>query len=210
MPLDILAPIKERLQNETAWFAKMGASFLAYSIMDFIVDLYFTVIEQIDDEIFVLEELATDEYTGESIREIQSLRRRVMSVRRAAWPLREVLGNLMRHEHHFIPEPILIYFQDLYEHIIQVIETTESFREVLSNIFDIYQSSVANKMNEVMKVLTVIATIIMPMTLVSGIYRMNFKYMPELSKPYGYPMALGFMGLVAGAMLAYFRKKKWF
>jgi magnesium transporter len=98
----------------------------------------------------------------------------------------------------------------VYEHIIQVIETTESFREVLSNIFDIYQSSVANKMNEVMKVLTVIATIIMPMTLVSGIYGMNFEHMPELSWPWGYPFALGLMGLLAGGMLAYFRKKKWF
>lgn len=209
-PLDILAPIRERLNAETDWFAKMGASFLAYSIMDLIVDLYFTVIEQIDDEIFAIEEMATHEYNEDSMRDIQHLRHRVMNIRRAAWPLREVLGNLMRHEHHFIPEPVLIYFQDVYEHIIQVIETTESFREVLSNIFDIFQSSFANRLNEVMKVLTVIATIIMPMTLISGIYGMNFKYMPELSKPYGYPLALGLMGLIAGGMMMYFRKKKWF
>ena len=210
IPLDILEPIRERLGAETAWFVKMGASFLAYSIMDLIVDLYFTVIEQIDDEIFTIEEMATSEYNEESMRDIQRLRRRVMNVRRAAWPLREVLGNLMRHEHHFIPEPVLMYFQDVYEHIIQVIETTESFREVLSNIFDIFQSSFANRLNEVMKVLTVITTVIMPMTLVSGIYGMNFKFMPELGQKMGYPFALGLMLLLAGGMMMFFKKKKWF
>jgi magnesium transporter len=206
---NLFGPIRERLRAGVAKFWQMGAGYLAYSLMDIAVDNYFTILEKLDEAINVLEETAATSYDTETMRHIQTLRRRVISVRRAAWPLREVISRLERSETHLIAESSNIYFKDLYDHIIQIMDTSETFREILSNIFDIYLSSVNNKMNEIMKMLTIIATIMMPMTFVAGLYGMNFKYMPELSKHWGYPMALCIMISIAGGMLVFFRKKKW-
>jgi magnesium transporter len=145
----------------------------------------------------------------ETLKYIQTLRRDIIVVRRAVWPLREVVASMQKRDTPLLASASDIYFTDIYDHVIQVMDNTETFREILSNIFDIYLSSVNNRMNEVMKVLTIIATIILPMSFVSGLYGMNFELMPELKWKYGYPMALLMMVSIAGGMLMYFRKKKW-
>lgn len=207
---DLFGPVRDRLRQGIAKFHQMGASYLAYSLMDVTVDDYFAVLEKLDDAINGLEELSAVEYNTETMRHIQTLRRRVIGVRRAAWPLREVIAKLEHRESPLVAASTNIYFKDLYDHIIQVMDTSETFREILSNIFDIYLSSVNNRMNEVMKLLTIISTIMLPMTFVAGVYGMNFRFLPEIRWRYGYPMALGLMFSIAVGMLAYFRKRKWF
>lgn len=206
---DIFKPIREHLRADKALFHKMGAGYLAYCLLDVIVDNYFEVLENVDDEIFELEEATTVSHGPEYLRIIQKLRRRTVIVRRAAWPLREVINSLAKKGTALIPESSTIYFNDIYDHIVQIIDITESFREILSNIFDIYLSNISNKINEVMKVLTIVATIMMPLTLIVGLYGMNFDYMPELKWHWGYPAVIFAMILVSAGMIAFFKKKKW-
>jgi magnesium transporter len=207
---DLFGPVRERLKSGVQKFWQMGAGYLAYSLMDVTVDNYFTILEKLDEAINGLEEISAIQYDTGTMRHIQTLRRRVIAVRRSAWPLREVISRLERRETPLITESSNIYFKDLYDHIIQIMDTSETFREILSNIFDIYLSSVNNKMNEIMKMLTIIATIMMPLTFVAGVYGMNFKYMPERDLRWSYPICLLLMFVIAGGMLAYFRKRKWF
>jgi magnesium transporter len=177
--------------------------------MDIIIDNYFTVLEKLDDAINTLEDISLENQDPRTMRMLQCLRRKVITVRRAAWPVREVLARMERIISPLIPESSAIYLKDVYDHIVQVMDTAETFREVLSNLFDIYLSGVNNRMNEIMKLLTIIATIILPMSFVASLYGMNFRFMPELSWKLGYPLALGIMFGIAGTMLVYFRKKKW-
>lgn len=207
---DIFASVRERIKGERDIFFRIGAGYVAYCLIDLVMENYFEVLEKIDEEMFDLEEQTTLRHDDETLRRIQCLRRNTMLVRRAAWPLREVIGGVQRRGAALISTPAGIYFSEIYNHAVQVIDTTETFREVLSNIFDIYLSSINNKMNEIMKVLTIIATVILPMTLVTGLYGMNFKFMPELRWRYGYPMALGIMAAIAVTLLSYFKKRKWF
>jgi magnesium transporter len=205
----LFEPVKQRLRAGVSTFWKMGISYLAYSLMDVNVDNYFTILEELDEAINYLEDLATIKYDTETMRHIQTLRRRVISVRRAAWPLREVIARLERSEITLIPDSMNMYFKDLYDHIIQIMDTSETFREILSNVFDIYLSSVNNRMNEIMKWLTMIATIMMPMSFIAGWYGMNFHYMPELGKRWAYPACLLVMLSIAIFMISFFRRKKW-
>jgi magnesium transporter len=206
---DLFLPLRARIKLEHAAFLKMGPGYLAYCLMDMAVDRYFEVLEFIDDEIYHLEEETTTFSTNENLSRIQVLRRKVIMVRRAAWPLREVINNLHRRENFIRGEHTDIYFNDIYDHVVQVVDTTETFREVLSNIFDIYLTSSGNRINEVVKVLTIITTVVMPMTVVTGLYGMNFKHMPELSWIYGYPMSIGIMLLIGLGMLWFFKKRDW-
>lgn len=210
MPEDLFTPVRGRLEVDTAQFWKMGAGYLAYCLMDIAIDNYFSVLEKLDDAIYELEELTTSEFGEDALKRIKTCRRNVIAVRRAAWPLREVISSLWKRESGFVTEAASVYFSDIYDHVVHVIDTTETFREVLSNIFDIYLTSISNRINAVMKVLAAIATIILPMTLVTGLYGMNFEHMPELKWQYGYPMSLGIMFAIAAGMLAYFKKMKWF
>ena len=146
----------------------------------------------------------------ETLRGVQQLRDEILLVRRSIWPLREVISLLERAESPLIDKSSAIYFRDIYEHTIQVMDTVDTYRDILSGMFDIYLSSISNRLNEVMKVLTIIATIFMPLTFLAGVYGMNFEHMPELKWQYGYAMLWGVMILIALAMLSYFRKKKWF
>ncbi|MFL7793671.1 MAG: magnesium/cobalt transporter CorA, partial [Anaerolineae bacterium] len=172
-------------------------------------DHYFIVLEQIGEKIeFLEEELITDP-TPETLQTIHNLKREMIFLRKSVWPLREVVGGLERRESPLIGESIAVYLRDVYDHTIQVIDTLETFRDMISGMLDIYLSSVSNRMNEVMKVLTIIATIFIPLTLIVGIYGMNFKYMPELELPWGYPVVWGIMLAIAAVMLIYFRRKKW-
>ncbi|HAU37555.1 MAG TPA: magnesium and cobalt transport protein CorA [Phycisphaerales bacterium] len=208
-PGDVFDLIRDRLRNDKGRIRRMGADYLAYALLDAILDYYFTVLEQIGDRIEILEDLEVRNPRPETLREIHRLKREMITLRRAAWPLRDVVNSLERGKNSLLREDTGVYFRDLYDHAVQVIENTETYRDMLSGLLDLYMSAVSNRMNEVMKVLTIIATIFIPLTFIAGIYGMNFEFMPELGRPWGYPAALGVMALVALAMLIYFRRKKW-
>jgi magnesium transporter len=206
---DIFDPIRERIRTGKGRIRKMGADYLAYSLMDGIVDSYFIILEKLGENIEVVEETMITDPKPETLRGIHSLKRKMISLRKSVWPLREVLSALERSDSSLIREPTRIYLKDVYDHTIQVIDTVETYRDVLSGMLDVYLSSISNKMNEIMKVLTIIATIFIPLTFIAGVYGMNFEFMPELGWRWGYPAIWVVMISVGISMLVYFRKKKW-
>jgi magnesium transporter len=206
---DIFSLIQARIRNKIGRHRKMGADYLAYTLVDAIVDQYFIVLEKLGERIELIEEALVTNPTQETIKEIHTLKRELIFLRKSVWPLREVVNTLEREEPPLIHASVAPYLRDVYDHTIQVIDTIETFRDMVSGMLDIYLSSVSNKMNEVMKVLTVIATIFIPLTFIVGVYGMNFKYMPELEWSWGYFVIWGFMIVVALGMLTYFWKKKW-
>ncbi|MBD3322449.1 MAG: magnesium/cobalt transporter CorA [Chitinivibrionales bacterium] len=206
---DVFDLIRDRIRKSKGRIRKMGADYLAYALMDAVVDNYFNVMENCAEEIESLEsEVIAAPANGDTSAKIHALRRKVILLRRSIWPLREVINSLMRVESALIDPGMLPYFRDLYDHTIQIIETLETFREVLSGLLDIYMTVVSNKMNEVMKVLTIIATIFIPLSFIAGVYGMNFTYMPELGLRWGYFGALGLMATIALGMIIYFRFRK--
>jgi magnesium transporter len=206
---DDFANVKERLRAGKGRLRKMGADYLAYTLLDIVVDQYFGVLERLGERIEVLEgKLLADPGTA-TLQKIQNLKKEMLLLRKWIWPLREVISSLERGEFPGIQESTRIYLRDVYDHAIQVMDTIEIYRDTLSGMLDIYLSSLNNRMNAVMKVLTIIATIFMPLTFLAGVYGMNFKHMPELDWPWGYPLILAVMGFVAILMLTLFRRKKW-
>jgi magnesium transporter len=206
---DIFNPIRERIRNSKGRIRRAGADYLAYSLVDAIVDQYFLVLEKFGEKIESLEEELVTNPTPETMHTIHKSKGHLIFLRRWVWPLREVINVLERGESPLITKSTGMYLRDVYDHTIQVIETTETFRDMVSGMLDIYLSSVSNRMNEVMKVLTIMATIFIPLTFIAGIYGMNFKFMPELEWHWGYPTALIVMLIVVGFMVIFFRKKKW-
>ena len=206
---DILNPIRERIRNNKGRIRKAGADYLAYALLDAIVDHYFVILENLGEKIESLEEELVTHPTPETLPMIHKLKRIMITLRRSVWPLREVINGLERGESSLIKKSTGIYLRDVYDHTIQVIETIETYRDMVSGMLDIYLSSVSNRMNEVMKVLTIMATIFIPLTFIAGIYGMNFKYMPELEWSMGYPLSLIVMLIVAVLLVVYFRRKKW-
>jgi len=206
---DVFNQIRDRLRNGKGKVRRMGADYLAYALIDAIVDHYFVVLEKLGERIEDLEADLLENPTAQTLETIHKLKREMVFLRRSVWPLREVVSALERSESDLIRETTDIYLRDVYDHTIQVIETVETHRDILSGMLDLYLSSVSNRMNEVMKALTIIAIIFIPLSLVAGIYGMNFKYMPELEWRWGYFGVLGFMTVVAGVMLVYFKKKRW-
>lgn len=206
---DVFNPVRERIRNGKGRIRKMGSDYLAYALMDAIVDNYFIILEKLGEKIEVLEEELITNPVPETLHMIHNLKREMIFLRKSVWPLREVISNLERGESHLIMESTTIYLRDVYDHTIQVIDTIETFRDMLSGMLDIYLSSVSNKMNEVMKVLTIIATIFIPLTFIAGIYGMNFEYMPELSWQWGYPAVWAVVIVIGASMVLYFRKKRW-
>jgi magnesium transporter len=206
---DVFNPIRERIRNNKGRIRRMGTDFLAYALLDSIVDNYFIILEKLGEKIEFLEEKLVTEPTPETLQIIHHLKREMIFLRKAVWPLREVIGSLERGESSLVKETTRIYLRDVYDHTIQVIDTIETYRDMVSGMLDIYLSSVSNRLNAVMKVLTIIATIFMPLTFIGGIYGMNFKYMPELEWRWGYPIVLLIMLGIGIFMLIYFRKKRW-
>jgi len=206
---DVFDPIRERIRNGKGRIRRMGADYLAYCLLDSIVDHYFVVLEQVGEEVEFLEEELVTNPTPETLQTIHNLKRDMIFLRKSVWPLREVIGALERGELSLIRESTGIYLRDVYDHTIQVVDTIETFRDMISGMLDIYLSSVSNRMNEVMKVLTIIATIFIPLTLIAGIYGMNFQYMPELGWRWGYPVVWLVMLVIGVLMLVYFRRKRW-
>ena len=204
----VFKPVRERLESGGR-IRKLGADFLAYSLLDTIIDNYFDVLEKLGDNVEETEELLITKPAPETLREINDLKRDMLFVHKSVWPLREVANLLERGESLLVQDDTRLFIRDLYDHVIQVIDTTELYRDILSGLLDVYLSSLSNKMNEVMKVLTIISTIFIPLSFLAGIYGMNFKYLPELEWRWGYFALLGVMAAVAVSMLAFFRRKKW-
>jgi magnesium transporter len=209
LPGDVFDSVRERLKSAKGHLRHSGPDYLAYAIMDSVVDHYFVVLEHIGEQIEVLEGKVLENPDKELVAEIHRLRRDLVAVRRATWPLREEIGALLRTEHSLVDKATLPYLRDLHDHTIRVIETVETHREMATALLDIYLSNTGNRLNEVMKMLTIIATIFIPLTFMAGIYGMNFEYMPELSERWAYPTFLIVCVAVAVSMLAFFRRKRW-
>ncbi len=206
---DVFDPVRERIRNAKGRIRKMGADYLAYALIDAIVDNYFLILEKIGDQAEALEEELITEPGTKTLHTLHTLKREMIFLRRSVWPLREVISGVARKESKLIKQSTEVFFRDVYDHTIQVIDTIETYRDVISGMLDTYLSSMSNRMNEVMKILTIFAAIFIPLTFVAGIYGMNFLYMPELSWKWGYFAALATMATIGIAMLIYFRGKKW-
>jgi magnesium transporter len=206
---DVFEPVRVRLRNDKGRLRVAGADYLLHALLDVIVDNYFSVLERLAERIEELEDELIENPSTDTVHGIYQLKREMLFLHKAVWPLREVVGGLQRRDSHLIQDATVIYLRDLYDHTVQVVDTLETLRDMLSGMLDIYLSSVSNRLNEVMKVLTVIATIFMPLTFIVGLYGMNFKHMPELEWKYGYGAVWVVMIAVVGGMLAYFRKKRW-
>ena len=206
---DVFNIIRNRIREGKGRIRKMGCDYLLYSLIDAIVDGYFTVLERIGEKIEDIEEEVIRYPTPKTLQTIYGVKRELIFLRKSVWPLREVVNKLEKCESSLIKEDTERYFRDVYDHSIQVAETIESFRDMNSGMLDIYLSSVSNRMNEVMKVLTIIATIFIPLTFIAGIYGMNFQNMPELEWNWGYFLVLLIMLFIGIIMIIYFRRKKW-
>jgi magnesium transporter len=205
---DIFDPVRERIRKDGR-IRKFGPDYLAYALIDVIVDNYFVVMEKLEEEIENLEEELVASPTPDALQKINRLKKDMIFVRKSVWPLRELINNLEQSESALIQEPTGIYLRDVYDHTIQVIDTLETFRDMVSGMIDIYLSGLSYKMNEIMKVLTLIATIFIPLTFVVGLYGMNFENMPEIEWEFGYFAVLIVMVVMVLGMLTYYRKKKW-
>ncbi|MDQ3046962.1 MAG: magnesium/cobalt transporter CorA [Bacteroidota bacterium] len=201
--------IRARIRQNKGRIRKMKADYLAYALHDAVVDCYFTILEQIGDRIGVLEEDLIEEPTQDTMHKLHHLKREMIFIRKAVWPMRDLINNMQRSETNLILDSTDLYLRDVHDHTIRVIDTVETYRDLLSGMMDIYLSSVSNRMNQVMKVLTIITTIFVPVTFIAGVWGMNFKYMPELEWKLGYPMAWGIMLTIIISLLIWFRRQKW-
>ncbi len=206
---DVLDPLRERIRNGKGRIRRLGPDYLAYALVDVLVDNYFLVLEGMGDQIEHLEDSLVLNPTPEQMEQIYAMRTRMILLRKSVWPLREVISRLERIDSDLIQETTSVFLRDVYDHTIQVIDTIETYRDMTSGMLDLYLSSVSNRMNEIMKVLTIIGSIFIPLTFVAGIYGMNFDNMPELKTEYGYYITIGAMVVVAVSMFLYFRRKKW-
>lgn len=206
---DAFDVIRTRLRQGKGRVRKLKADYLFYALMDAVVDYYFNTVERIGDKIEVIEEEIINEPQRQSLIELYNLKREVIYLRKQVWPLRDMIANLLRSETEFITENTQLFFRDLQDHSTRIIDTVETYRDLLSSIMDIYLSTNSNKMNEVMKVLTIMSSIFIPVTFIAGVYGMNFEFMPELKSPYGYAAVWVVMLSVMGGMVFYFKKKRW-
>jgi len=206
---DVFNPIRERLRSAKGRVRREGADYLVYSLIDAIVDGYFVLLEKLDEQIEVLDERMLANRAGDVARTIHLLKREMIWLRKAVWPLREMINTLQRAETPLIRESTAVYLKDVYDHTIEVIDTVETYRDVLSGMLENHLTLLTTRLNEVMKVLTVISTIFIPLTFITGIYGMNFRFMPELEWRWGYPLSLLAMAVIGVAMYFYYRRKKW-
>ena len=207
---DVFDAVRERIRKAKGRIRKSGSDYLAYALIDAVVDNFFILFEGIGEDLEQLEEELIAAPGAATLQAIHALKRDLIYIRRAIWPLRDLVGGLARAESPLVDEATIIYFRDVYDHVIQVIDTTETFRDMVSGMLDIYLSSVSNRMNEVMKVLTVIATIFIPLTFIAGVYGMNFHHMPELDWQWAYPWGFwGLMGTTVVAMALFIKGKHW-
>jgi magnesium transporter len=207
---DVFGPVRDRLKKAKSNIRKSGSDYLTYTLIDMIVDHYFWVLENLGEKIEDFQDMVLTAPDPSVLESIHNLKRQVIYIRKSVWPVREIAGTLLRGDSDLIGREIQVYLRDVYDHTIQVVETVEMFRDVLASVLDIYLSSINNKMNEVMKVLTVIATIFIPLTFIAGVYGMNFTFMPELEYRYAYPLVWMVFIIAGGGMMAWFKYRKWF
>jgi magnesium transporter len=206
---DVLDPVRERIRGGKGRIRKLGADYLAYAVMDAIVDHYFIILEKVGERIQELEDAVVADPRQEIVQSIHALRQEALYLRKSVWPLREVLASLQREESRLISPECRVFLRDVYDHTIQVVETVETYRDLIAGMLEIYLSSVNNRLNEVMKVLTMVSTIFIPLSFLASIYGMNFLHMPELQWRYGYFAILALMAVLGVGMLFFFRHKKW-
>jgi len=208
-PGDVFDKVREQIRGGRGKIRRAGADYLAYSLIDSVVDSYFLILETIGDQIEEEEDQVILNPRPQTISNIHRFKRAMLFMRRTVWPLREEIALLEKSGSDIVKKSTAFFLRNLYDHTIQVIDTVETYRDVISGMHDTYLSSVSNRMNQIMKVLTIIATIFIPITFITGVYGMNFRNMPELFWDCGYYMALGLMLLISAGMLLFFRKKKW-
>lgn len=206
---NVLEPLKDRLRKGGR-IRKLGADYLAYALLDSVVDSYFSILDEIGERIEDTDQQLVLDPSPQTLHRIQRLKNQMIFLRKSIWPLRELINGLERSESPLIRQSTRAYLRDVYDHTIQIIDSVESYRDTISGMLDIHLSSISNRLNEVMKVLTIFATIFIPLTFITGLYGMNFQYMPELGWHWGYFTVLGFMVLVGITLVAYFKKKRWF
>lgn len=206
---DVLASVYDRVRGGRGKICRLGADYLFYALLDSIVDHYFLVLEHLGEKIELLEGQIASQPRPKLLQELHERKHDMLFLRKSIWPVRELVGVLERGETSHIKESTVVYLRDIYDHVIQVIETVEIYRDMLSGMLDIYLSSVSNRMSEVMKMLTIISTIFIPLTFIAGVYGMNFAHMPELEWEYGYPLIISIMLIIGLLMVRYFRKKQW-
>jgi magnesium transporter len=206
---DLFDVVRHRIRHQLGRVRSMKADYLAYCLMDVIVDHYFTVVQSIGDEVELVDDSLMVDPRHDFIRPIHHFKREVMTLRRAVWPMREIASQLTRRETPLLQEETLVFWRDLYDHTVQVIEMVEAAREMLASLHDSYLSSMSNRMNEVMKVLTIISTIFIPLSFIAGVYGMNFENMPELRWREGYRMVLLLMVVVGVTLVVFFRRRRW-
>ena len=206
---DIFDPLRERIKSGKGRIRKNSSDYLMYAIIDIVIDHYFLVLENINEEIESLENLVVNLPDRHQLERIHFLKRELLDFRRSNWPVREIVSGLLREESRLLKESTEPFFRDLYDHVINVSETIESLRDMVSGLLDIYMSNISNRMNEVMKVLTIIATIFIPLSFLAGVYGMNFDFIPELKWKWGYFVFWTIILIASGTMLFYFRRKKW-
>ncbi len=207
-PGDILDPVRERIRRDGR-IRQLGADYLTYALVDVVVDGYYVVLERLDERAEFLEEQVLAQPTPDTLREVHQLKRAMVDLRHVLWPLRELVLRVERVETPLIDRSVIIFFRDIYDHTIQMIETIESLRDVVAGMLDIYLSSVSYRLNEIIKVLTLFSTIFMPLTFIVGVYGMNFRYLPELEYHWSYPILWLLMIGISVTMLLYFRRRRW-
>lgn len=214
-PGDCFDPVRQRIRADRGIIRSQGPDYLAYTLLDAVIDSYFPVLEQYSDRIEAIDDAIADHHPNQTISRIHDLRTELLGVRRAIWPHRELVNALVRDPHSLIQEPTRLYLRDCFDHTVQIIDLVETYREMCSDLTDYAMTTVGNRLNEIMKVLTIIATIFIPLSFIAGLYGMNFSpdhspwNMPELRWYYGYPFALSLMAAVAGGLLSYFWYKGW-
>jgi len=207
---DVFEPVRDRIRKAKGRIRKAGSDYLAYTLLDAIVDNYFVVLENAGETIEDTEEQLTIDPSPATLQDIRKLKKEMIFLRKSVWPLRELVSGLERCESPLIHEATGAYLRDVYDHTIEIIDTVESYRDTISGMLDIYLSSISNKLNEVMKVLTIFASIFIPLTFVAGVYGMNFEFMPELTWHWSYFVLLTVMALIGITMVFYFKRKRWF
>jgi magnesium transporter len=206
---DVFDPVRDRIRKNKGRIRKAGADYLAYALLDAIVDNYFLILENVGEKIEDTEQQLATNPSPETLQYIRELKNEMIFLRKSIWPLRELINGLERCESTLIHQSTGAYLRDVYDHTIQIIDTVESYRDMISGMVDIYLSSISNKMNEVMKVLTIFASIFIPLTFVAGLYGMNFEFMPELKWHWGYFALLAVMALIGISLVFYFKRKRW-
>lgn len=210
MPGDMFDAVRQRIANSGTKVRRNSADFLAYALIDAVVDHCLSILEEVENTIDRLEEGLLEHYDRDTFESIYALKRELIILRKSVWPLREAVGSLMRDDFRLIGDAVEPYFRDVYDHIILVIDTVEVFRDIVTGMQETYLAAVNNRMNEVMKFLTMIATIFMPLSFIAGLYGMNFHYMPELEWHWGYFYVLALMGSIVLWMVKFYRSRKWF